>query len=83
MRATVMVPVAVQAGASAAIEADGDGARVEAGIADADGDARAGERDGVVIEAELGADAQAATSRPATIVVAIVKGDVRIEAFSG
>lgn len=77
-----MLPVAVQVGALAGIEADGDDASDEDGDADAECDAGVGVIDGVAIEAELGADAQAATSRPTTMVVAMGDGVMGIEVFS-
>ena len=79
-----MLPVAVHVDALAGIEAEGMDKDGDAeGIADSEAGAGAAVEDGVVVGTEPGADAQAATSRPTTIVIAIVEGEVCIEAFSG
>ena len=79
-----MLPVEVHVGALAGIEPGGRDAGGEpVGVGESEADTGAMVEDGVVIEVELGADAQAATSMPMTMVVAIGDVEVRIEVFSG
>ena len=78
-----MLPVAVHVGACAGVEVGGGvGEGDEIGVADRGDDVSADAGDGVVIDAAPGADAQAATSRPMTRVLATGDGERCIEMIS-